>query len=161
MKYTVTTVLAAILIGCSTPASNQSVITSGDEGILRELKTELWSKAYGEQDTALLNQILHDDFQLIDDNGDTFSKQDELTYITNNAPSYDEFTFEINRLDVFENGTAVIIGTGTMKGVASGKAYITTYTSSNVFVKVDDNWKAINSHVSGVKEETFAMAPTE
>lgn len=161
MKYIITTVLTSILIGCTAPVSNQSVITSDDEDVLRELKTELWSKAYSEQDTALLNKILHEDFQLIDDNGDTFSKQDELNYITNYGPSYDEFVFEITRLDIFDNGTAVIFGTGKMKGIASGEAYITTYKSSNVLIKENGEWKAINSHVSGVKEETFPMAPTE
>lgn len=157
MKYTRLLVIAIILLSCTTPSPN--VINSEDEQILRNLKTSLWPKAYNEQDTALLNRILHDDFQLIDDNGDTYSKKDEMEYVANYGPSYSSFDFEITRLDVFDNGTAMITGKGVMKGLDDQGAYVTTYTSSNTFIKVEEDWKAINSHVSGVKEERFENAP--
>ena len=152
---------AAVLIGCTTPATNPTVLTNEDEAALREFKTVLWPKAYADQDTALLNRMLHEDFEMVDDNGDKYTKADELEYISKYGPTYDEFNFEITRLDIFDNGTAVISGTGTMKGVDGGEAYITTYKSSNVVIKVDGAWKAINSHVSGVKEERFPMAGEE
>lgn len=160
MKQLLVLTLAALVIGCSAPSSNEavSVITDADEATLQEFKTVLWPKAYREQDTALLNQLLHDEFEMVDDNGDKYTKADELTYIANYPPSYDEFSFEITRLDLFDNGTAVVSGTGTMKGMNSvTEAYITTYKSSNILIKVDGQWKAINSHVSGVKEETFPV----
>lgn len=159
MKYFLMILLAVAITSCTTPATNPVVITDNDEATLREFKTVLWPKAYGEQDTVLLDQLLHDDFQMIDDNGDSYTKVDEMEYISNYGPSYDEFEYEITRLDIFENGTAVISGTGTMKGVEAGEAYITKYKSSNSLVKVDGEWKAISSHVSGVKEERFPMAP--
>ena len=161
MKYLLTLTIAALLFGCTTPATNPVVIADDDEETLRGFKTVLWPKAYAEQDTALLNQLLHEDFQLIDDNGDKYSKEDELAYIAEYGTSYDEFNFEITRLDIFDNGTAVVSGTGTMKGVNGAEAYITKYQSSNVLIKVEGAWKAINSHVSGVKEETFPMAGAE
>ena len=161
MKYLLFLGLIIGLIGCNGSAestANNTVITDEDESALREFKTVLWPKAYGEQDTVLLDRILHEDFQLIDDGGAKYSKADELEYISNYGPSYDEFEFEITRLDLFDNGTAVVTGEGTMKGVNGTEAYITKYQSSNVLIKVDGQWKAINSHVSGVKEETFPMA---
>ncbi|WP_424964291.1 nuclear transport factor 2 family protein [Ekhidna sp.] len=161
MKYLLTLTIAGLLFGCTTPTTNPVVITDDDEETLREFKTVLWPKAYAEQDTALLNQLLHEDFQLIDDNGDKYSKEDELAYIAEYGTTYDEFDFEITRLDIFDNGTAVVSGTGTMKGVNGSEAYITKYQSSNVLIKVEGVWKAINSHVSGVKEETFPMAGAE
>ncbi|MEP0984993.1 nuclear transport factor 2 family protein [Ekhidna sp.] len=159
MKYILILMIPVLLVNCTTPSTNPIVVTGEDEAILREFKTVLWPKAYAEQDTALLNSMLHEEFELVDDNGDKYTKADELEYISNYGPTYDEFDFEITRLDIFENGTAVISGTGTMKGVDGAEAYITTYKSSNVVVKVDGQWKAINSHVSGVKEERFPMAP--
>lgn len=161
MKYTRLLVIAIVLLSCTTPSPNSTVnvINSEDEQILRNLKTSLWPKAYNEQDTALLSRILHDDFQLIDDNGDTYSKKDEMEYVANYGPSYSSFDFEITRLDVFDNGTAMITGKGVMKGLDDQGAYVTTYTSSNTFIKVEEDWKAINSHVSGVKEERFENAP--
>ncbi|WP_421765536.1 nuclear transport factor 2 family protein [Ekhidna sp.] len=159
MKYILILMIPVLLVNCTTPSTNPIVVTGEDEAILREFKTVLWPKAYAEQDTALLNSMLHEEFELVDDNGDKYTKADELEYISNYGPTYDEFDFEITRLDIFENGTAVISGTGTMKGIDGAEAYITTYKSSNVVVKVDGQWKAINSHVSGVKEERFPMAP--
>ncbi|SNS76123.1 protein of unknown function [Ekhidna lutea] len=160
MKY-LSLLIVAIAFGCATPATNPVVITADDEATLRNFKTVLWPQAYNEQDTALLNQLLHDKFQMMDDNGDSFTKDDELEYISNYAPTHDEFEYNITRLDLFDNGTAVIAGTGTMKGVDGNEAYITTYKSSNILVKVQGQWKAINSHVSGVKEEKFPMAGSE
>jgi len=154
-----------LVLACGTPSSDtagtSSIISDADEAAVREFKTVLWGKAYGEQDTVLLAQLLHEGFQLIDDNGDTYSKEDELAYVGQYGPSYDEFEFSISRLELFDNGTAVVFGTGTMKGVNGDEAYITTYKSSNVLIKVGDQWQAINSHVSGVKEETFPMASEE
>ena len=152
-----------LFVGCNQAgtATNASVLSSEDEATLRDLKTVLWSRAYSEQDTTLLNQILHEDFQLVDDNGDTYSKQDEVEYIANYGPSYSEFEFQIERIDLFENGTAMVSGTGIMKGENSDGVYITKYKSSNAFIKVEGQWKAINSHVSGVKEETFGAAPED
>jgi hypothetical protein len=161
MKYSMMLFLAVFAIGCTTPATNPMVITDDDEATLREFKTVLWPKAYADQDTALLNSMLHEEFELVDDNGDKYTKADELEYISKYGPTYDEFDFEITRLDIFDNGTAVISGTGTMKGVDGAEAYITTYKSSNVVIKVDGQWRAINSHVSGVKEDRFPMAPEE
>ncbi|WP_370086766.1 nuclear transport factor 2 family protein [Ekhidna sp.] len=159
MKYYLLILAAVVAASCTTSSTNAVVITDDDEATLREFKTVFWPKAYAEQDTMLLNQLLHDDFQMIDDNGDSYTKADEMEYISNYGPSYNEFDYEITRLDIFENGTAVISGTGTMKGVEGAEAYITKYKSSNSLVKVNGKWKAISSHVSGVKEERFPMAP--
>lgn len=151
-----------IMVSCNQPTASSptSIINENDEEVLRNLKTVLWPKAYGEQDTVLLDQILHEDFELVDDNGDTYSKEDELEYISNYGPSYTEFEFRVERVDIFDNGTAMVSGKGIMKGENSDGTYITTYKSSNTLIKVDGQWKAINSHVSGVKEETFADAPS-
>lgn len=149
------------LIGCTPAEEASSVITESDKKDLVHLKTVLWPKAYGEQDTALLNQILHEDFRLIDDEGSVFSKQDEMVYVSQYGPSYSFFEFKVERLDLFDNGTALVSGTGIMKGVDDEGTYITTYKSSNTLIKDNGNWKAVNSHVSGVKEERYDTAPAE
>lgn len=165
MKNLLILTLFVALISCNNSSNstthNVSLIADDDKEVLTNFKTVLWPKAYGDQDTILLDRLLHDDFQLIDDNGDKYSKADELAYIAKYGPSYDEFAFEISRLDLFENGTAVVSGTGIMKGVSGAEAYITKYQSSNVMIKVSGEWKMINSHVSGVKEETFPIVGEE
>lgn len=160
MKKLIPFCLIILLASCNGNSSS-SPLTGDDYEKLNHLKTVLWPKAYGEQDTVLLDQILHEKFQLIDDEGSKFSKADEMEYVSKYGPSYDSFEFEVKRLDIFENGTAMVSGVGTMKGIdMNGQAYVTTYQSSNVLVKENGVWKAINSHVSGVKEEVYENAPT-
>lgn len=127
--------------------------TADDEKQLRNLKEVLWPKAYREQDTKLLDDILADEFQMVSGDGTWSSKAEELDYIKKNKPSYASFQFTIKRLDIFENGTAVVAGMGTIKGkTADGKNYVTQYQSSNILIKRNGKWKAIASHVSGDKE---------
>ncbi len=124
-----------------------------DKKRLRELKEVLWPKAYREQDPALLAQILADEFESIDAQGNVSTKAEELDYVRKNKPSYDSFRFVIRRLQIFENRTAVISGTGYIETKAKDgkKASKTEYQSSNVFLERDGRWQAIASHVSGIK----------
>lgn len=114
---------------------------------LRHIKEALWPMAYSTSDTALLNQILHNDFQLIDGAGIITDKKFELNWVKENRINHDSFRYEIKRLDVYHNNTAIISGTGHI--VNKGKESI--YQSSNVLIKQDSLWKAILSHVSGYR----------
>jgi ketosteroid isomerase-like protein len=90
---------------------------------------------------------------MIDFGGNWSDKEQELDYISKNKPSYDSFRFEIKRLDLFENGTAVVSGTGHVEGSDGKGPYKMQYQSSNILIKRNGQWKAISSHVSGVKYE--------
>ena len=115
-----------------------------DEETLRHFKTVLWPQAYRTQDVALLDTLLHDSFQLIDDEGRRSTKAGELEWVAANAWSPGNFEYRIERLDVYEGRWAVIDG--------SGIADRYTYKSSNVLIKVDGRWQAVASHVSGYQE---------
>jgi hypothetical protein len=143
--------LIAVLTGCTEKSEKTAVLTADDREKLTTLKEVLWPKAYREQDTVLLDQILADEFQLIDADGNWSDKKFELDYIKKNKPSYDSFRFEIKRLDIFENGTAIVAGTGHIEGNDENGPYKIIYQSSNVLIKRQGEWKAIASHVSGIK----------
>src|SRR5690606_3375399 len=145
--------LIAVLTGCTEKSEKTAVLTADDREKLTTLKEVWWPKAYREQDTVLLDQILADEFQLIDADGNWSDKKFELDYIRKNKPSYDSFRFEIKRLDIFENGTAVVAGTGHIEGNDENGPYKMIYQSSNVLIKRQGEWKAIASHVSGIKAE--------
>ena len=125
---------------------------SADEVALRELKEVLWPKAYFEQDTELLGRILAPEFQMVDGDGNWSTKAAELDWVAKNKPGYDSLTFEIRRLDVFENGTAIAAGTGTIRGKDEDGPYVGQYQSTNVLIKRDGQWRAVASHVSGYKK---------
>jgi hypothetical protein len=115
---------------------------------LRRLKEVEWPKAYREQDTVLLDRILHPDFEMVDAEGHVYRKQDEMEWIRTHTWSVDSFRYEIKRLQQWPNGTAIVSGVGHMLTDSSE----TTYWSSNVFIRTDGHWRAISSHVSGVNE---------
>ncbi|MDH3650534.1 MAG: nuclear transport factor 2 family protein [Saprospiraceae bacterium] len=129
-----------------------SAQTDGDIETLRYLKEVEWPKAYRDQDTTLLDRILAEEFQMIDDQGNWFTKEDELAYIKKHKPTYHSFRYEIKRMDLFENLTAVISGIGHIKSKDEQGAYMSTYHSSNVLIKRQGTWKAISSHVSGIEK---------
>ena len=124
-----------------------------DEATLREIKEVLWPRAYAQQDVALLDSLLADEFQMVDADGNWSTKADELEWISSNPPSYDSLVFEIIRLDIFENGSAIVAGKGIVSGTDEQGPYTLEYQSTNVLIKRDGTWRAIASHVSGIKRE--------
>lgn len=141
--------LLAPALQAATPADR-----SADEQALRHLKEVEWPRAYREQDTALLDRILADEFQMIDGDGNWSAKAEELDWVRKNKPSYDSFRFVIRRLEIFENGTAVVAGTGIIQGKDAEGSYVMEYQSTNILIKRDGLWKAIASHVSGGKRKS-------
>lgn len=134
---------------CSAPTERTVAAASADdERALRYLKEVEWPKAYRDQDTVLLDRLLRDDFEMVDAEGNVYRKADELDWIKNNGWSTDSFRYEIKRLDIWPNGTAIVAGIGHM---FTDTTY-TTYWSSNVLIRDEGRWRAIASHVSGVKE---------
>lgn len=116
-----------------------------DKAQLKHLKLTLWPQAYRTQDAKLLGQILHPQFQMIDANGQTSTRQEELQYVANNPWTAVNFQYHIERLEVFDGRTAMVSGRGETD------AY--QYHSSNVLIKQDGRWQAIASHVSGFQHK--------
>ncbi|MBT8270576.1 MAG: nuclear transport factor 2 family protein [Flavobacteriaceae bacterium] len=123
-----------------------------DEEILRYLKEVEWPRAYREQDTVLLDRILGDDFQMVTNDGEWSNKRLQMERIKSGPTDNDSFKFEIKRLEVFDNGTAIVGGTGH---IWTDSLYH-IYQSSNILIKRDSLWKAVLSHVSGYKKVTVS-----
>ncbi len=137
MKKLVFVLSALLLLG------DAEADIDADVASLTHLKTTLWPAAYRNQDTELLDRILHDSFELITANGDTSTKADELRAVAASPWNPGEFEYRIDRLDVYDD-VAVVSGTGIATGY--------TYKSSNVLIREDGEWRAIASHVSGYRE---------
>ena len=115
-----------------------------DEETLRHFKTVLWPQAYRTQDVELLDTLLHDSFQMIDDQGNRSTKEKELAWVAENEWNPGTFEYRIERLDIYDDRWAIIDGTGI--------ADTYRYKSSNVLIKQDGRWQAVASHVSGYEE---------
>lgn len=132
-----------------------------DEQELRRIKEELWPRAYREGDAALLDRLLAAEFQMIDPEGGGSDKAGELEFVRTGRWVNRSFRFEIRRLDVFENGTAVVAGRGVVVGPESDPDGGYQYKSSNVLIRRDGRWQAISSHVSGYRPLTAAELASE
>ena len=150
MKILIAGILALVIISCKTEMQERQLAEVSDEDLkaLRYLKEVEWPQAYRESDTVLLDRILGDDFQMIDAAGNWSDKAGELKWIKENNYAPDSFNYEIKRLETLENGTALICGTGHIFNDSTH----TIYQSSNILIKREGDWKAVASHVSGVKE---------
>lgn len=139
MKSIIFTLCTLLMFTQTTQAND-----SDDVKQLKNIKLNLWPKSYRNQDTALLDSILHENFQMTNNSGDHSNKEKEMEYIKNNEWQVASFSYEIYRLEIFNGHTAMVSG--------QGKTDRYTYHSSNVFIKENEQWKAISSHVSGYKE---------
>lgn len=145
--------LVLLLVSCNDnkPESFEQVQTINieeEKEKLRYLKEVEWPKAYREQDTVLLDRILGSDFQMVTNDGEWSDKVKQMERIKKTAMDHDLFRYEIKRLEILENGTAIIAGTGHI--INDNKESI--YQSSNILVKRNGIWKAVLSHVSGYKK---------
>ncbi len=122
-----------------------------DIAALRQFKLVDLPNAYAAQDTAALRTMLAERYERIGFDGERTNRETEIARAAENKPAHDSFTFAIDRLDVFENGTAIVSGVGTVHGKDSDGAYVLTYASSNTFLKFRGSWKLVASHVSGRK----------
>ena len=149
-RITIILVFIGVMFSCNSNESRErkTIITSDDRERLTYLKEVEWPKAYREQDTILLDRILNDDFEMVRADGAWSNKAKELEWIKHNAFVNDSFYYEIKRLSIYENGTAIIAGTGHVFN--DGKE--SRYESSNILIKKGELWKAITSHVSGIRE---------
>ncbi|MBT8235484.1 MAG: DUF4440 domain-containing protein [Bacteroidia bacterium] len=121
---------------------------SSDMDSLRYLKEVEWPNAYREQDTMLLDRILGDDFQMVTADGEWSNKALQMERIKAAPMDHDHFIYEIKRLEILENGTAIIAGTGHIINDSTE----TNYQSSNILIKREGIWKAVLSHVSGITQ---------
>jgi len=120
------------------------VVTLADDyEELRNFKTVLWPQAYRMQDVDLLDRLLHESFEMIDDEGNRSTKKKELEHISNNQWDPGTFEYRIERLQIYQGSFAVIDGTGVAESY--------TYKSSNFLIKENGVWRAIASHVSGYR----------
>jgi len=98
----------------------------------------------GKRLAARLGWLLHDSFQMIDDQGNRSTRRQELARAADSAWDPGTFEYRIERLDIYDGRWAIIDG--------SGIAETYRYKSSNILIKEDGRWQAVASHVSGHKE---------
>lgn len=145
------TYLLSALVVCT--ASSVQAEPVSDIEYLTELKTTHWPDIYKRADVASLEELTHPDFVIIDANGNLTTRAEELVFLESFQWPHSEFQYDIESIKLFENGTAIVGGKGRASGKNKSGEYCFVYTSSNVLIKTENRWQAIQSHVSGFKAE--------
>lgn len=138
-----------VVFALTAGASHSGFAQKSDAETLRYLKEVEWPKAYRERDTLLLDRILAPEYQMVASDGSYATKADQLEFIRKNEWRARAFRFVIQRLEVFENGSAIVTGTGYLEGKNAKGVYWLQYQSSNFFMKRNGVWRAVASHTSG------------
>ncbi len=172
MKNVLTFLLAGMIItscvnNTSQNPANESISLSlaDSEEIIDELKAltnKLWIDGYSRKDSSLVSELYHPKFQLVDDEGSVFSKGEELAYVAQYGDQYKNFTFTVDKVNIFASGAAEVSANCKFSGTdVGGQVFVTEYYQSLTYSKFPEGWKIIYSQVSGVKETTIEAAPQE
>jgi hypothetical protein len=146
MIFTLAFALASMAFGTVEPgrplAAFKSQFEAGDRVELERLNT-LWLRSYETRDPAGLSAILAEEF--IGLYGDsTLSKKDMLERLATRPPT--RVSWE--NLTITVNGNSAVVG--AVSTIATGepaKPTVARYRYADVYVRREDGWKAIASHV--------------
>ena len=134
-----------------------SDVTAGDRqediAILTEKKVIVWPKLYAERDADGLDEFLADGFKVLEPDGTVRTKGDEIEWLRETPPNRElsDFIFTIEEILFATDSIAVVYGHGdSTRETEDGQPCRHNYWSSNTFVKQNDVWKPVFSHVSGV-----------
>lgn len=129
-----------------TKMDSPSASTNAVEQELLKLSRE-WIEAAGRQDKATLDRILAADFTATDEQGRTMNK---TTYLgETEGLKVDSYTFTDVSTRVYGD-TAVVSLLMPFKGSYKGQDISGSYRETDVWVKLDNRWQAVASHVSRV-----------
>lgn len=125
----------------SAPADDETV------KLLTRMKHEL-GEAYVKGDIEALERIYSDDYTVIDADGRTRTRDDDVRALRAKSVSYEFSRYDVTSVRILGD-SAILVGRGEVKGVRDGEAFHTTYVSTNVYALKDGAWKIVTAHISG------------
>jgi ketosteroid isomerase-like protein len=153
MRTRLALLLLLAAYGC-TPASQTAGPQSraADIETLGLAKVETWRRLYQQQDSAGLNDFLLDDFIVIGPDGSISTKAEEVAWLAENTWSGpDDFVYVIEDIVFQDADIAMVYGHGRATRREPGKPEcVETYRSSNLFRRIEGQWRPGFSHLSGV-----------
>jgi ketosteroid isomerase-like protein len=143
--------LMVALLAFPTSSRAAEVGRTNDEQQIRKIERE-WIDAIVKRDASYLQKIEASDFTATDPDGKMFSKEGDIKNTTGGGPIFDHI--QIVDLKVrFYGNTAIVNGNGRVKGHSKEKDVSGKYSWTDVFVKMNGEWKAVSGHVTAVAAE--------
>lgn len=108
-----------------------------------------WTTAWQKKDVAFLQKLFADEYLSTDQDGNTFTKSQELANVTSAGTALTSFALTEMKVHVYGD-TAVVTGLNTIKSTSKGKDNSGAYRFTDVFVKRDGRWQVVATQMSMV-----------
>ena len=138
------------LVAMSAFASGQTKPNS-DKDELLSLEQQ-FTDAVLENDAKAIEQIVADDWVIIDADGGMIDKASFLAAIKSGALKHSSMSSKEIRIRIY-NETAVVTALTTAKGKYMDKPFTSTERATDVFVKKDGRWQCILSHLTRIAKK--------
>ena len=140
-------VIVALLIVSTLGAQVPSTV----ERDLIKLEND-WSTAWQKKDAAFLQKLWADEYLSTDQDGNTFTKTQDLANVSDRGTSITSFALTDLKVHLYGD-TAVVTGLNTVKSTFKGKDSSGAYRFTDVFVKRDGRWQVVATHGSLVAKK--------
>ena len=124
---------------------------SGDEHALRRIQRD-WAQARLKRDSSFPRQIEADDFTVVWFDGRIVNKDEDVRSYESDDVTFTEFNIRDLQVRFYE-GTAIVVGQGSLKAHAKNQDISGKYVWTDTFVKQEGEWKAVASQVTPVLKQ--------
>jgi len=122
-----------------------------DEKDVRDLEAQ-WTKAIQSKDAAALELVLASDYTLVDSNGKTVSRAQEIARCGNGDMKLSSFSSSVQKVTIYIGG-AIVTGTATVKGKKGKEDVSGEYRFVDVLERRKEGWQAVFSQLTKVETE--------
>jgi uncharacterized protein (TIGR02246 family) len=120
---------------------------TGDVETIKKLNQE-WLHSIAHRDSAMLANILADDFVMISPNGAKLSKKDNLSMVASAQIEYQSINVDSIDVRQLNNDVAIVSCWLTFKFKSDGKDMIGKNCYQDIYLKRDGRWVAVSAHVT-------------
>jgi ketosteroid isomerase-like protein len=144
-------VLAVGVFGCPDWSGAADIGRSSDEQQIRKIERE-WLDAIVKRDASYLQQIEAPDFTMTGPDGKTLSKEEDIKDTTSGETVFEDIQADDIKVR-FSGDTAIATGLGRVKAHSKDESINGKYSWTDIFVKMNGEWKAVAAHVTAVAPE--------
>lgn len=139
--------LALLLVALAMPAAQASGVPAAGNArsrVERELLAleTAWDDAVAAKDRAKLEEILAEDFIMINANGSVSTRSEMLDWVMAPGVKVEPFQTEDVRVRIYGN-TALLSGWFSLRGTSNGEPFEATSRYTDVYVRSGGKWRAV------------------
>ena len=124
---------------------------SEDEQQIRKIEQE-WLDAIVKRDASYIEKIEADDFTVTGPLGRTLNKEEDVKDTTSGETTFEKMTIDELKVRLYGD-TAIANGIATVKAKTKKKNESGRYAWTDVFVKMNGEWKAVSGQVTAVARD--------